>query len=405
MASQTSMPTNQTTMRFASGLATVIDVKEAVQIVAEQIKTQLDSLDIDITLVYLSPHFRAVATEVADQLNQQLKSRVLLGCTAEGVIADSQEIEQASALAVIAAHLPEINLTPFSLQSMNWDNLLNHQTTFSQAMAAPPNSKLLMLLADPFTTPIDRVLQAVNNYYPGVPMIGGMASGAVRAGGNVLLLNEQIVNHGAVGVAFSGNFEVDVIVSQGCRPIGELLTVTEAKQNMILSLNGENPLAYLQRLVEQLSVEDQQLLQSGLYLGRAIATEQDMLGRGDFLVRGVMGIDQKNGAIVVTDYINEGEQIQFQLRDASTAKEDLEMMLTPQLFYDAPRGGFLFSCNGRGTRLYDHPHGDISAIERVIGDIDITGFFCAGEIGPIGGKNFLHGHTASLALFRPCDEV
>ena len=403
MASE--MPTNQTTMRFASGLATDIDMKEATQTVVDQIKTQLGDLDIDITLVYLSPHFRAVAAEVADQLRQQLKPRVLLGCTAEGVIADSQEIERASALAVIAAHLPQIELTPFSLQSMNWDNLLSHQTAFSQAIDAPSNTKMLMLLADPFTTPIDSVLQAVNNYYPGVPMIGGMASGAVRAGGNALILNEQIVNHGAVGVAFSGNFEVDVIVSQGCRPIGELLTVTEAKQNMILSLNEENPLAYLQRLVEQLSVEDQQLLQSGLYLGRAIAADQEMLGRGDFLVRGVMGIDQKNGAIVVTDYINEGEQIQFQLRDASTAKEDLEMMLTPQLFYDAPRGGFLFSCNGRGTRLYDHPHGDISAIERVIGDIDITGFFCAGEIGPIGGKNFLHGHTASLALFRPSDET
>jgi small ligand-binding sensory domain FIST len=117
-----------------------------------------------------------------------------------------------------------------------------------------------------------------------------------------------------------------------------------------------------------------------------------------------MGLDQESGVMVVGDYINEGETVQFHLRDASTAEEDLEMMLTPQQLFDAPCGGFLFSCNGRGTRLYNHPNGDISIIQKVMGGIDLAGFFCAGEIGPIGGKNFLHGHTASLALFRPQGE-
>jgi small ligand-binding sensory domain FIST len=170
---------------------------------------------------------------------------------------------------------------------------------------------------------------------------------------------------------------------------------------MIYSLEGEPPLNQLQKLARDLSPEDRRLLQYGLLLGRAIASEQETLGRGDFLIRGVMGIDQQNGAMVVGDSIKDGETVQFHLRDASTAIEDLEMMLAPQLFYDSPRGGLLFSCNGRGTRLYDHPNGDITTIQKVIGDIHLAGFFCAGEIGPIGGKNFLHGHTASLALFRP----
>jgi small ligand-binding sensory domain FIST len=216
-----------------------------------------------------------------------------------------------------------------------------------------------------------------------------------------MLLNERLLNHGAIGAALVGNFEVDIIVSQGCRPIGPALTVTNAWQNLIYTLEDEPPLVHLQKLFQTLSGEDRELLQNGLFLGRAIAPQPEGLGRGDFLIRGVMGIDQRSGAMVVTDSIERGETIQFHLRDAATAEEDLEMMLTPQLFYDPPSGGMLFSCNGRGSRLYDHPNGDISVIQKVVGDINLAGFFCAGEIGPIGHKNFLHGHTASLALFRP----
>ncbi|MDX1524307.1 MAG: FIST C-terminal domain-containing protein, partial [Anaerolineae bacterium] len=151
----------------------------------------------------------------------------------------------------------------------------------------------------------------------------------------------------------------------------------------------------------ELSEADQGLLQNGLFIGRAINDNQAELGRGDFLIRGISGIDRENGALIVSDYLQSGETVQFHLRDANTAEEDLEMMLTPQLLYDPPAGAMLFSCNGRGTRLYPHPDGDISTIRKVVGDVDLAGFFCAGEIGPIGGRNFLHGHTASLALFRP----
>jgi small ligand-binding sensory domain FIST len=261
--------------------------------------------------------------------------------------------------------------------------------------------KLVLLLADPFTTPMDMVLTAFNDFYPALPLIGGIASGSTRAGGNALLFNERLLNHGAVGVTLAGNLDVDIIVSQGCRPIGQPLMVTNAWQNLIYTLEGEPPLVHLQKLFQELPAKDRDLLQNGLYLGRAISPSEEILGRGDFLVRGVMGIDQRSGAMVVSDYIDANEMVQFHLRDASTAAEDLEMMLAPQLFYDPPSGGLLFSCNGRGTRLYSHPNGDIRTIQKVVGEINLAGFFCAGEIGPIGGKNFLHGQTASLALFRP----
>jgi small ligand-binding sensory domain FIST len=201
-------------------------------------------------------------------------------------------------------------------------------------------------------------------------------------------------------VSFAGDIAVDVIVSQGCRPIGPIFEVTDATHNVIDALGGQSPMTRIQALVDDLDEEDRELLQNGLFIGRAIDSKKEALGRGDFLVRGVMGVDSNTGAIAIGDTVAIGERVQFHLRDARTAREDLEMMLSPHTFFGAPDGALLFSCNGRGTRLYDEPDGDISAITSCFRGIDVAGFFCAGEIGPIGGRNFLHGHTASLALIR-----
>ena len=326
----------------------------------------------------------------------------MLGSTAEGVIGREEEIEREPAITLVAARLPGVELAPFVLQPSNWDELLNDPPSFHQAVGAPDSTKLFMMVADPFTTPMDDVLDAFNSCYINLPLIGGLASGSSRPGGNALLLNDRLINNGAVGVAFSGDFEVDVIVSQGCRPIGRALKVTNADRNMIFSLEGETPLVYLQHLIEQLPADDKALLNNGLFIGRAISPDEETLGRGDFLIRGVMGIHQESEAIVVGDNIEVGETIQFHLRDASTAKEDLEMMLTSRNCFTTHQVvGYYFPVMGRGTRLYDHPNGDVETIQGILGNINLAGFFCAGEIGPIGGKNFLHGHTASMVLFRP----
>lgn len=388
-------------MLFASALTTEHEVERAAQQLVDQIKAQTAGCPLDFALVFLSPHFRLAAAELAGRLRAELSPRVLLGCTAEGVIGPDQEIEREAAITLVAACLPGVEISAFALQSMDWRRTLSEESLLRQMVSAPPETKLFMLLADPFTTPMDAVLEAFNVYYPDLPIIGGMASGSQRAGGNALIFNDRVLNNGAIGVAFAGAFEVDLIVSQGCRPVGQPFAVTSARENVIFSLEGQPPLARIQELVVALTPGDRALLQNGLFIGRAVSAEREALGRGDFLIRGVMGLDQESGVMVVGDYIGEGETVQFHLRDATTAEEDLEMMLAPQLLFDPPCGGFLFSCNGRGTRLYDHPDGDISIIQKVIGGINLAGFFCAGEIGPIGNKNFLHGHTASLALFRP----
>lgn len=391
-------------MCFASAMTTEQDVARAVDHLVSQIEVQLARRPPDLALMFLSPHYRLGVAELVAGLQSRLNPLVLLGCTAEGVIGRDQEIEREPAITLAAAHLPGVELNPFALQSMDWRRTLSEAAELRNMVNAPPETKLFLLLADPFTTPSDAVLEAFNLYYPDVPTIGGMASGSQRAGGNALIFNDRVLNNGAVGLALAGAFEADIIVSQGCRPVGQPFTVTSARENVIFSLAGQPPLSQIQELVTNMSASDRTLLQNGLFIGRAVGPDQEALGRGDFLIRGVMGLDQESGVMVVGDYINEGETVQFHLRDAGTAEEDLEMMLAPQLLFDPPCGGFLFSCNGRGTRLYDHPNGDISIIQKVIGGLDLAGFFCAGEIGPIGGKNFLHGHTASLALFRPVRE-
>lgn len=388
-------------MRFASALTTEPQVETAGQQIVAQLLTQMNDLPVDLLLVFVSPHFRVVAGELSKILNDGLSPRILLGNTAEGVISRDQEIEQLTAISAVAACLPEVTLAPFALRSMNWERLLGDADAFDRVVSAPPETRLFLLLADPFTTPIDKVLDSFNRFHAGLPTVGGLASGSVRPGGNALFFNDQVFPNGAVGVAVAGPLDVDVIVSQGCRPVGRPLTVTRAQKNLIYSLEEQAPLVHLQAMYEKLPETDRDLLQRGVFIGRAVATEADVLGRGDFLVRGVMGIDQQSGALVVGDYFDVDETVQFHLRDASTATEDLEMMLAPQLFFDPPGGGLLFSCNGRGTHLYNHPNGDISTIQNIVGNINMAGFFCAGEIGPIGETNFLHGHTASMVLFRP----
>ncbi len=389
-------------MLFASATTCERRSHDAAQSLAEQVREQLEARTIDLVVMFMSAHFLSQAEAIGQHLREALHPRVLLGVTGEGVIGRAEEIETEPAITLLAAHMPGIELCPFALNTTEWSELLGDQIQFHKLIAAPRDLNLFILFADPFSTPIEEVLDAFNVSYPRVPVVGGMASAAYRPGGNALLLNEQLLTMGAIGVALAGDFEADVIVSQGCRPIGYPLKVTESERNVISGLEGEPPLAQIRHIVSQLPNQDQALLQAnGIFIGRAIETNTERVGRGDFLIRGMMGVDTETGAIAVADYVHPGETIQFHLRDQRTAEEDLEMLLLPQALLDPPRSALLFACNGRGTRLYDHPNGDVATIQKILGGVSLAGFFCAGEIGPLGRKNFLHGQTASMVLFRP----
>ncbi len=391
----------KSSMFFASALSTEHDVELALASLVAQVREQMKGRQIDALFAFVSPDFMESSVDISVGLRQGLKPQVLLGCTGESIIGRSQEIENNPAIALVAAHLPGITLTPFALFK-EWMRLDAPPQALRQIVGAPVDSKLIIMLADPFTTNMDKVFSTFQDAYDELPIVGGMASASRQPNGNSLLLNQHIYHSGAVAVALSGSFDVDIIVSQGCRPIADKFTVTKVDRNMIYELDGQPALLQLQNLFRDLANEDRMLIeQTGLLIGRAIQPNREILGRGDFLVRGVMGVDQKTGAVAIGDYVKANEIVQFHVRDAETAQEDLEMMLFPQTLYESPRGGLLFSCNGRGLRLYDEPNEDISLIQEALGGISLAGFFCAGELGPIGGQNFIHGHTASLVLFRP----
>jgi small ligand-binding sensory domain FIST len=211
------------------------------------------------------------------------------------------------------------------------------------------------------------------------------------------VLNGQVFTDGAVGALLGPGVEVASVVSQGCRPIGQPYVVTRAERNAVYELGGQS--AY-QRLVDMantsLNEEDLRLVNRGLHMGLVIDERKADFGRGDFLVRNVIGADAEHGVIAVNDVVEVGTTVQYHVRDAMTADEDLREMLAGE----EAEAALVFTCNGRGIRLFGRPHHDASVLAEALEDPATAGFFAAGEFGPVGGRNFVHGFTASLALFR-----
>ena len=264
--------------------------------------------------------------------------------------------------------------------------------------------RTIIMLADPFSTPITRLLPAITGYggpdRP-IPVVGGMSSGASQPGHNAMVIDDKPVRNGAVGVTISGKMAVDIIVSQGCRPVGKPIVVTKAKGNVIQELGGRQALDCVQEMAGELGEEERELLSAGLLVGTVINEYKARFGRGDFLVRNLLGYDKQHGAIAVGDMPRVGQTVQFHVRDAETAHEDLQLLLDGQQLDDTPLGALLITCNGRGSRLFENEDSrDVQTIRSRLGEIPLAGFFAAGEIGPIGDESFLHGHTASLAIFR-----
>ena len=388
----------------------------------------------DLALVFGSFHHRSAFDDAAAIIRKTISPRVLLGVTAEAVLGLDKELEGVAGLSAIALRLPGVRLHPW--YSTPEDPIpLSDPAKLRERLGidlTATDFRATIMFGDPFSTPITRLLPAITNCgneFPksefrvpsenlnqsdldselstrnsvlSVPVIGGMASGASQPGLNVLVLNDRVFNAGAIGVSMSGNIDIDFIVSQGCRPIGTPFVVTKSKENMIFELGGRKAIDVLQEMANELSDAEKRLLSRGLLMGTVINEYKDRFGRGDFLVRNVMGFDQRAGAIVAGEMCRVGQTIQFHVRDAATAAEDLQLLLDGQALHpNPPVAAFLFSCNGRGERLFGQPNHDLNIIRERLGeDLPVAGFFCAGEFGPIGDRSFLHGHTASLAVLR-----
>ena len=378
--------------KFASALSQHPIAANAVGEAAGEILEHLDGEGCDLAVCFASTHHVGAFEDIGPALRNILEPRVLVGGTAVAVAGGPREIEENPALTVFAARLDDATLTPVTLRVQETPDgaALTGWLPLDQSPAS------LLLFADPFTFPVDAFLQRVNRDLPGLQIIGGLASAAGSPGGNRLVLDDRVVDEGAVGVFVDGGgIEVRTLVSQGCRPIGRPYVVTRGEQNLIEELGGKPAIERLQELAGAASEEERELLRRGLHVGLVVDEHKADFSRGDFLVRNLLGADESSGALAVGEQVSVGQTVQFHVRDAGAADEDLREMLTG---VDA-EAALLFTCNGRGRHLFTVPDHDAGMVENLLGPIPLAGAFCAGEIGPVGGRNFLHGFTASLALF------
>jgi len=375
-----------------SSLSTAEDTEEAAYALAADLRANLGP-NPDLAFLFLTPDHLEHTAAAAAILKEEIGMRHLLGCVSQGVIGGDRELERGPAISAWAAHLPGAQLDTF------------HATSTPDGGIDPDGvpylsgAELAFMLADPFAFPADGLLHLLNDEHPGVPIVGGLATGAGRPETQALILDDDVKHEGAVGIALR-NVTVAVAVSQGCAPVGREAVITDAESNLIKELAGERALDRLQAEFDSLNEREQKLASQGILAGLVIDENKPDYERGDFLMRGVLGVDQDSGSIAVGEAVRIGQTIRFHVRDAMTASDDLEAVIS-QIAQDgrAVSGAVLFTCNGRGRNMFGVPDHDAGAISGALAADALAGMFCGGEIGPVGSKNFLHGFTATTAIF------
>jgi small ligand-binding sensory domain FIST len=343
----------------------------------------------DLVALFCAAEHADSAHDLADALSELAPGAAILGaCAADGVIGAGREQQGGPALALLAATLPDAaRVTPFHAQMGE-----GHDGPELVGLPAPPAGAMVLALADPHSTPVEELVSGLG----GVPLLGGFA-GLGGHGEARLFTNGGCVEEGTVGVVLDG-LAVRPIVSQGARPIGPEMVVTAAEGNLVLSLAGVPALERIQQVVGDLSLTERALLEHGLLIGLVIDENRPEYGLGDFLVRAVLGADSTSGAVAIGDVPRVGQTVRLHVRDADSASRELDDLLARQEA-EPPSAALLFSCNGRGRNMFPKPDHDADAVARLLGSDAVAGCFCQGELGPVGGRTFVHGFTASIALW------
>ena len=430
-------------MRIGAAISGHASPVHAAEEVAARCRGALAGAQPDLVLVFLTAQHAdpTTAKAVSSVVRRRLNPRCLLGITGESIVGGETELEGAAGISLWAATLPGVTVHLFKLEDVpvvrepGPQELAAVAEAMGMAGADGLPHRATFLFADPFSVAMNAMLPTLAAARPRdaggrpAPILGGMGSASARPGGNVLLFNNEVLTRGGVGASLRGRIRVDAIVSQGCRPFGPTAVVTGAKNQLIKTLGGRPAMQVLHEALEKLDDHSKKLLHRGLFVGRVVNEYKDRFGRGDYLIRSVVGVDQESGSIAVADLMRVGQTIRFHVRDAATADEDLGLLLDAQRLHEPPAGALLFTCNARGQRLFDKPHHDAVAIARAFAGevaaeekarigtpmspvgvagrgasappLPLAGFFAAGEIGPVGDGVFLHGHTACAALFRP----
>jgi small ligand-binding sensory domain FIST len=393
-------------MRFAAEIDQHHRPKASAARVGESLRRQLQADVADLAMLFVTPDHAEFLEDIVQGFRKEMPCRHLLGCAAESVVARDREIEGGPAISGWAAVMPGVEIKTFHVRyERTPDGILSEGLPDEDSLSSP--AKAVLLLGDPYSCPAPLLIDRLSIDLPNVPLIGGMASAANNPGENRLVRDDEITNFGGIGAVLSGPVRVRTVVSQGCRPVGKPFIITRSQKNVISELGGKPALECLREVYSELPEGQRELFQRGPHLGMAIDEYKDHFDRGDFLISSVIDADEEHGAVAVGTLVRTGQTVQFHVRDAESADEDLRSMLrqlgaVPE---GRHRGGLLFTCNGRGTRMFQEPHHDASVVQSIAGPIPLAGFFAQGELGPVGGRNHIHGFTASLAVFEPDEEA
>ena len=409
--------------RCRNALSSKTSLEEA----AREVTSVLGPAEADLALVFVSSHFASDLTRLLPLLQKRLSARHWLGCLGGGVVGttssgEAHEVERSAALSICLLNLPGAEISSFKLDSTQLPDLDGAALNWQEWVGVnPAHCRSMLLLLDPSCNAINDLVSGLDYAYPGIAKVGGIAV-PHNADHGSLLQGDQVVG-GAVGVSIGGSWSLDPVVAQGCRPIGPVFAIEQAQRNVLLELSDgdrkASPVACLQRVLADLSAEDRELVQHSLFLGvereeliaDAVLAGLNQVGAGSdrperaFLVRNLIGVDPRNGAVAVADRVRAGQNVQFQLREAQASRMEARQLLQKRRDQggDAtPLMGVLFACLGRGDGLFGSPDGDVNIARNVFPQLPVAGSFCNGEIGPLGGTTHLHGYTACWGLLR-CD--
>lgn len=353
-------------------------------------------------LIFMTPRFFAQAKQILEIVRVHAQVPVLVGCSSQALITGGEEIEEGGGITLALYHLPGAELAAFHFTQENIDECSGPAYWHHETGIEPNGTNGWLAFGDPFNMDCDSWLRLWNEAYAPLPVLGGLASGDMSTRNTQVYLNGNVHEEGMVVLSVGGEVSIEGVISQGCTPIGETWTITKAEQNFIHEIGNRPAYTVLAETFASLPPEEQKKTQGNLFVGLVINEYLDEFKRGDFLIRNLIGADPNSGVVAVGAFPRTGQTMQFQRRDAAAANEDMLEMLNSaheQLKGRQVFGGCLCSCNGRGSHLFGYPHHDAGMVQRRLGPMALAGFFCNGEIGPVGEKNFLHGYTASLALF------
>ncbi len=369
---------------------------------AETLRQQLSAPQVSLGLVFMAPRFFPRAKQILEILRVHARIPLLAGCSSPNLIVGEREVEQNAGLtlglyALPGAELNALYFTQAQVEEANGPGYWHLETGIE-----PDRTNGWLAFIDPFHLDSESWLKTWNEAYAPLPVLGGLATGDPEDQSTQVYLNGDVFEEGGVAISCGGSVKLVGVTSQGCTPIGETWTLTRVEQNIIQQIGNRPAYKVLEETFNQLSPEDQKQARGNLFIGLVVNEYLEDFHRGDFLIRNLLGADPRSGSIAVGALPRLGQTVQFQRRSAVAATEDMNALLTrahDELAGTAVYGGCLCSCNGRGKNLFGRPNHDAEMVQQRLGPLGLTGFFCNGEIGPVGQKSFLHGYTASLCLF------